>query len=391
MLDNIPFPRMLEMIYRETGLPTIVFDVSFNLIAYCFDRPFYIAGWEQLASSGTASEEMVLANNYLQLEEEILANRSSLIVETAGRADFKTAFGPVFRGSALVAYVATIVEDVETNDVIRLNDLICKTFPINSSSYLLSSDEKVGEDILLENPVSEAILFGFLERHPGPYIVAIIQTETIGQAKQNYIKSKLENSSDHFAAFDSSNNIRILYVSANRSDRRTCILSQLREITEKYACRAGISDLFDQISHTHIGVIQAQLCIETLCSLRKKEMLASFPSCYVDAMCVAMIQSEGFDKRFYLRHIQQIQDKYPQRYPEFIRTLISYLSNGFNSTETARSLGIHKNSVNYRLRALRELLGLDLDDQEQTDALFLELSLYQALYAYTEENNGFIY
>ena len=82
----------------------IVFDVSFNLIACHFPRPFYISSWEQLAATGTAPEALVLSNDYFRLEELILKSKRSLIVETAGRAEYRTAFGPVFQNGVLIAY-----------------------------------------------------------------------------------------------------------------------------------------------------------------------------------------------------------------------------------------------------------------------------------------------
>ncbi len=43
-------------------------------------------------------------------------------------------------------------------------------------------------------------------------------------------------------------------------------------------------------------------------------------------------------------------------------TLLSYYMNGFNLTKTAKALYIHRNSLQYRLDKIQELLDMDLDD-----------------------------
>lgn len=136
LLDNIleggSIGELLARVYQQTRLPVIAFDISFNILAYSFPRPFYIQGWEQLATLGIFSEEHVLSHDFLALEEQILTNRASLIVDTAGVAEYKTAFGPVFVDNKLYAYIATVVEDAYMDEVLELNDLICRTIAITA-------------------------------------------------------------------------------------------------------------------------------------------------------------------------------------------------------------------------------------------------------------------
>lgn len=43
-------------------------------------------------------------------------------------------------------------------------------------------------------------------------------------------------------------------------------------------------------------------------------------------------------------------------------TLVEYYMNGFHTTKTAEALFIHRNSLQYRLAKIKELLGIELDD-----------------------------
>lgn len=58
---------------------------------------------------------------------------------------------------------------------------------------------------------------------------------------------------------------------------------------------------------------------------------------------------------------------------EHLRTLETYIDKSCNMAETARSLGVHYNTVKYRMDVIREILGVDLDDM--TELLKLRFSL----------------
>ena len=47
-----------------------------------------------------------------------------------------------------------------------------------------------------------------------------------------------------------------------------------------------------------------------------------------------------------------------------VATLDAYLANGCNASRTARAINLHLKSVQYRLRRISEICGLDLGDRE---------------------------
>lgn len=64
---------------------------------------------------------------------------------------------------------------------------------------------------------------------------------------------------------------------------------------------------------------------------------------------------------------------------EWIETLEAYLHNRMNKTRTAEALGIHWNTLVYRLGRMEELFGIDFDDQRMTAQL--TASLWAARFA----------
>ncbi len=47
---------------------------------------------------------------------------------------------------------------------------------------------------------------------------------------------------------------------------------------------------------------------------------------------------------------------------DLVETLLSFYMNGFNITKTAEDLFLHRNSLQYRLAKITELIGLEMDD-----------------------------
>lgn len=375
VLDHSPFSKILAAVYRETQLPTIAFDVSFNLIAYSFERPFSVYGWELLAAEGSVSENLVLSNNYLQLEESILSNRASLIVYTAGNAELKTAFGPVFKDNILVGYVATMLLDTDANDVLALNDLICQTLSLDYTDCRLSSDGKLGIDILLENQVNGASASLFAERHKSPYVTAVVRAVASGSATLNYIKSRIDSLSDCFSAVDTSDNLRIMFTGVSSEAHYKKIRSSLEEICMKYDCRAGLSDRIDSLSHISVGITQSRICMQLIIRAHPELHLISFPDSYTETVALALITSGDFDAHYYMQHIERITELSPKKSVSLLETLSAYFDNGFDAAAAASALGIHKNSVVYRLKRISEICSVDLSDGRQAAMLIVELAL----------------
>jgi len=77
-----------------------------------------------------------------------------------------------------------------------------------------------------------------------------------------------------------------------------------------------------------------------------------------------------------------------QKHAELVPTLDAYLAAGNSPSETAARLHLHRNTVLYRLRRIRALLGRDPDDPEQRLGLQLALRARQVLAAQRARPEG---
>ena len=64
---------------------------------------------------------------------------------------------------------------------------------------------------------------------------------------------------------------------------------------------------------------------------------------------------------------------------EYASTLRTYLDFSRDSAKTSAALSVHQNTLRYRLRRLRELFGIDVDNPEDTVVLWLSLHVQELL------------
>lgn len=81
-------------------------------------------------------------------------------------------------------------------------------------------------------------------------------------------------------------------------------------------------------------------------------------------------------KNPFLQKIYEYDNEHNQR---FLETLEVYLDHDCNTYETANTLHIHTNTLNYRLKRIREICGIDLNDFNQKIGIYIDLKVNKLL------------
>ena len=103
--------------------------------------------------------------------------------------------------------------------------------------------------------------------------------------------------------------------------------------------------------------------------VKKDVLIQPFTFCQ-DAASIAVLSSGPFIGSILIDEILEYcnnklakLEEYDHANGTFLQeTLLSYYMNGFNSAKTAEVLFIHRNSLNYRLKKIEELLELEIND-----------------------------
>ena len=166
-----------------------------------------------------------------------------------------------------------------------------------------------------------------------------------------------------------------------------CVVINLtRPGTDQYALRqilaplvrdscmyVGISNPVDNIHAIQIGFRQADIALQYILEENSSQWIVPFAECalhYIRSQATREIPVEMLAD-YSLLTILRYDKKHDTQY---FSTLRSYLVNERNIPKTANALIIHRTTLTYRLQKIRELFGLNLDDDYQR--LYLLMSLF---------------
>ena len=139
-------------------------------------------------------------------------------------------------------------------------------------------------------------------------------------------------------------------------------------------CRIGVGGSCNQAADIPRSYREAQLALQLLTSGPQGSSVISF-----DALGVFEMLADAKDPdtihRFMRRWIGALLDYDEIRGAELVPTLSAYLEGGQNYGHAAHTLGVHRNTLRYRLGRISEISGHDLGDPDVQFNLQLALAL----------------
>ena len=377
LLSGASVQTVFDEVHAASSLPIIAFDVTFNLIAYSFERPFYIPNWERLANDRYAPEELVLYNNYLDMEENHTNSRTSLIVNTANSSSLKTAFGPILDGDRLLGYCAAVLEDCDPETVLATNDLLCRavSYILTEGMEHMSASEMLS--LLLneeEDPRAAAHRTAFTSFAPGPYAIVRLDSGSTGSATTNYLCNSVNERHDEcIAAKDKDTSLYVLICGVKDSAVLERSLNKINTLAEKYNYTGAVSDTFFGLDRLRDAKMQAAAGAK-LQALVPRQRIISFREHVAECFCLPALE-DGTQSVRRLRFLPRILSAPGAE--TLLHTLEVYLASSQRTAQAAAVLGIHKNTVAYRIRKIQELIGAGVSERAVSERLLLELSLYR--------------
>jgi DNA-binding PucR family transcriptional regulator len=147
---------------------------------------------------------------------------------------------------------------------------------------------------------------------------------------------------------------------------------------------AGTSNRFSHISNLPLAYRQAILAIQEGCRFSGKELLYTFREYGFYRMFDLANEDDLLSELLDPRYIKLV--KYDEEFrTEYSKTLYTYISCGQKSGKTALILGIHRNTIDYRIERIKELFNISFEGE---DTLFSLLLSYRIVDYYHHIENG---
>ena len=378
--------RVISRAYEFIGSPIIAFDVSFKLLGYAFPRPFGYPYWEQIAAQGQLSADVIDEDGSLNYQELMYSSGKSQVFDWGTARDYPQVDGPIMQGDSLVGYVGIgIGEHQDIDALLEANDLLADALAISlrDSTRDISAADSLRhavESLLLLDQVPGGIQLQITSAYPPPYVFAVLASNGSRVSTLQYVRSIL--CSEENSALGSLSKGRYLYILFYRVGKNIdlpCIKTLLEEVAIKYRFSGGISDFFLNATDITAHRMQSMLAMTVGRDQAGGRNVCAFRECYGDIVCYSAMESIG-PSVCALPDVEKLAESDAKEGTEYLSTLRVYLDTFQNRTRAAEKLGIHKNTVFYRIHRIEEILGVDLSDP--TCAAKLELGLTFYLYSH---------
>lgn len=371
--------RLCLWFYERFQYPVAIIDSSFKHVSSApqnrkIDDPY----WDGIqAEGGIPAEEMASTYRYKYVEAMLTAN--DVIKIDWGDVKYPNLNGVLQWNKSVFGYSAVIYRDEHypIKQAMQISRIFnkcalatlqsaCNAMPKNASfiQFVFSSELMSGNLVSPEDLVYWRELTGI--RFSGNYAVLRYNT-TLDNAY------KLENELTrrrikHFPPErrDSENFDFLLYGFASQNDLAASVCSL------QYCGKAAVSDLFDDLLNIGDYCEQARLTCEIA---RSKDALPEKVYFYKDwqsEILISLVRADVYHDENCKHEIISQLEKYDKMYgTDYADTLYAYLSNFFDVLKTANQIGIHRNTLQYRLAKINEICSCDLADGDTQYALLL--------------------
>lgn len=172
------------------------------------------------------------------------------------------------------------------------------------------------------------------------------------------------------------------HVSYHQKQAADLVRLFLTEVEKKkwdFELSVGVGRIKNGLEDTYKSAQEAQKCLNFIKSYSLQHKVIHYSDLGVQRLLLQNTEDELIE--FILEVLGPLIQYENFRKGELMPTLLLYLENNQNAKETAEALHIHTNTLNYRLKRIKEILATDFTNTEQ----FLNIHLAVRLYRYLEE------
>lgn len=344
-------------------------------------------------------KEKIIKSNNSNFDNEYDHNRETRIIEKVHKSkspvyfisigDYPSMVSSVVIDNNIVAYLTVyecgnIFSDTDFEFVSFLCTLIAMEMQKNklsrySSEYL---HEAIILDLLaknIEDPLSIEDKVKLLSKEfKGNYYVISIE---VSQDEMNntiipYIRHRLKSIVKNSKIVIYKDHIVIITTRDKENPIRVDDLLELNTFLKRNSLHGGLSrqfsDLKDLWKYFHQSLISIKLGLE----LDNKKTICFYDD-YVHFDILSICSKQIDIKTFCHQSLSKLLDYDRKNETDYVQIIYIYLKNKKNQTETAKKLNIYRRTVSYRINKIKELVNIDLDNEESTFHLYLSCKILE--------------
>lgn len=370
--------------------PMIVLDTSFNVLAYSQTYVTEDAQWLENISRGYCSYEYIAG--FLNIGEVRNAPQTSDPFFTiCYTSPFRRCVTKIYYGETHIGYAIAIeshnsLEKVNRQIYQLVSRILAQIIHTNQQLSFNKAVDRILIDCLAGNFKTQQHLLDRLNHtqlNPAStyYLLAIDVTYykifDIGNEQLREHLSKLFNQSWSVFFHDY---VVVLIDSHNQSNCVKAILQQDRPYFITNGLHGGLSDPFEDLFLAPGYFQQAINALKIGKSLQPEEPVAEYDTYKFHDLALAAGDKNQI-QQFFTQSYRQIEAYDQQHGTQYLETIRAYLACDRHLDTTADLLYIHKNTVVYRIKKIKELFFINFDDTKQRFDLLFSCQLADLLEA----------
>ena len=382
---------VIETGFEILGNPIMLMDTSYKVLAYKTNETIDDPVWSDLVEHGYSSRKFVSLFKSEHIIDKILKNDLPIILDTGVAETIRRILGKIMLNGSCKGYLAVLEYNHAFSDQeVHITRLICEVISslMQSGSNRMTNTtglmfENIIQDLLEKRIDDAATLAGRLHAcdwQPGSRIIAV----TVDMCKYNdvsfidFFRNKLG------AALPGSKSVYYddalvvildMYNKSFASNSR--IFDTLKQFVTENDLLAGVSLPFDDLLMLPKFYRQSKRAISIGQVLDSGSCIFAYRDFAVDDFISESAKSFNI-LDFCHKAVLDLRDFDDEKNTEYFTTLYTYLAHDKNVIATAQALFIHRNTVNYRIEKIEEIIGVSLRDSQETLHMLLTYKLLTA-------------
>ncbi len=378
------FESIISIAYKALGNPIIVKDKSWNALAIASDvKEIDDVAWNDFMTKGALSFEVVSMNIKEKLSDRIEQSETPLWCKESSMK-YPRLFSRVSVGSRTVATVAVIeyYRPFEQRDYLLLRMLAnAISAEMQKNKFLYYTRGLMYEEFIVDlieerlksrNLIEEKVKSLDLRLKKFIHVITIdVKEFDITYFSIPYMRDYLEKMISGSKAIIYNDKIAMISSYAGEREIFEADALKLRDFLKEYGLYAGLSRPFTNLKDLKNHYKQSKEAVEL--GKHIDSDIIVYPYDDYAIYHFARVCADASDlRKFYCPKLEYLREYDRGHNTFFTDSLYMYLRHSRNVTNTAKSLHMHRNSVNYHLKRIEELLNISLDDSKML--LYIELS-----------------
>ncbi|MCR4435707.1 MAG: helix-turn-helix domain-containing protein [Clostridiales bacterium] len=366
--------QIIDVGYELLNNPITVIDASFNILAYSKGITWENSLYQESVALGHVPDEYVLKVKSGKNVERVYKSRTP-IIECLQSEDNRKIISNIVIGSKIVGHLVVH----EYNNPFKKADLEIAAFLSNvisaemqKSKFFRNTMGVMYEYFIIDllegklrddESVEKKLKYLDLHLKENLYVLTIETSRFIEKNTPNFqIKDYIESMIYGSKAIFYNDNI-VMIISRSRENMiNEAELSDLEEFLQRNHIFGGISRCFTNIINLQKFYMQSLKAIEIGTRIFTGKALFNYESCAVYNIMDAYSKEELLD--FCHPSLLSLIEYDKINNTTYVQSLHTYITNDKRKVESADYLHIHRNTMNYRISKIKNIMKVDLDDRD---------------------------